>query len=51
MPDPIVGRESLWIPFMREELKIGENSIIVGKNDNYYDFYTENKNRKIAAQV
>lgn len=30
MPDPIVGRESLWIPFMREELKIGENSIIVG---------------------
>lgn len=30
MPDPVVARESVWIPFMEEELKCDENTIAVG---------------------
>jgi len=30
MPDPILARESVWIPFMREDMKCGEGSIIIG---------------------
>ncbi|OQR82158.1 26S proteasome non-ATPase regulatory subunit 12, partial [Thraustotheca clavata] len=30
MPDPYVARESIWIPFMKNELGCDENSIIVG---------------------
>ena len=31
MPDPIDAHETIWIPFMRDELKCGENSVIIGK--------------------
>ena len=31
MPDPFVARESIWIPFMRDELKCDENTIIIGR--------------------
>merc|ERR1711962_520595 len=30
MPDPIGAKESVWIPFMRDELKVDENTVIVG---------------------
>ncbi|XP_031562219.1 serine hydrolase RBBP9-like [Actinia tenebrosa] len=30
MPDPIVARESVWLPFMEQELCCGEDTIIVG---------------------
>lgn len=30
MPDPVLARESVWIPFMRNELKCGEDTIIIG---------------------
>lgn len=30
MPDPITARESIWIPFMRDKLLCGEDTIIVG---------------------
>ena len=30
MPDPIVAKESIWIPFMRDELGCNEDTIIVG---------------------
>ncbi|XP_071101334.1 serine hydrolase RBBP9-like [Haliotis cracherodii] len=30
MPDPVVARESAWIPFMHDELKCDETTIIVG---------------------
>ncbi|KAL4229036.1 putative hydrolase rbbp9 [Mactra antiquata] len=30
MPDPIVARESIWIPFMRNDMECGENTIIIG---------------------
>ena|SRR5436190_8447480 len=29
-PDPDLARESYWIPFLRDELKIDENTILVG---------------------
>ena len=30
MPDPVVARESIWIPFMRNELAVNEKTLIVG---------------------
>nr|XP_039267215.1 serine hydrolase RBBP9-like [Styela clava] len=30
MPDPVIAREKIWVPFMRDEMKIGENSVIIG---------------------
>lgn len=30
MPDPILAREKIWIPFMHDDLGCDENSIIVG---------------------
>lgn len=30
MPDPIYAKESIWIPFMEEKLKVDENTIIIG---------------------
>ncbi|XP_025082425.1 putative hydrolase RBBP9 isoform X2 [Pomacea canaliculata] len=30
MPDPITARESVWLPFMQDELGCDENTIIVG---------------------
>ena len=30
MPDPIGAKESIWIPFMRDTLKVDENTVIVG---------------------
>ncbi|WAR06164.1 RBBP9-like protein [Mya arenaria] len=30
MPDPVIARESIWIPFMRDEMGCGEETIIVG---------------------
>ncbi|KAK3747316.1 hypothetical protein QZH41_016946 [Actinostola sp. cb2023] len=30
MPDPVVARESIWLPFMENELHCDENTIIVG---------------------
>lgn len=30
MPDPVTARESIWLPFMQDQLGCGENSIIVG---------------------
>ncbi len=30
MPDPVLARESIWIPFMHDRLKCDENTIIIG---------------------
>ncbi len=30
MPDPLYARENIWLPFMREELKCDQNTIIIG---------------------
>ena len=30
MPDPIVARETIWLPFMKDELGANENSVIIG---------------------
>lgn len=30
MPDPCTARESIWIPFMHNEMKCDENTIIIG---------------------
>lgn len=30
MPDPVGARESIWLPFMRDELGCGEDTVIVG---------------------
>lgn len=30
MPDPITARESIWIPFMREQMQCGEDTVIIG---------------------
>lgn len=30
MPDPITARESVWIPFMRDKMNCGDETIIIG---------------------
>lgn len=30
MPDPVVARESVWIPFMKDEMKCCEETLIIG---------------------
>lgn len=30
MPDPFLARESIWVPFMREDLGCNENTIVIG---------------------
>ena len=30
MPDPITARETVWIPFMRDQMGCNENTIIIG---------------------
>ncbi|XP_035689208.1 serine hydrolase RBBP9-like [Branchiostoma floridae] len=30
MPDPVMARENIWIPFMREELQCDERTIVIG---------------------
>ena len=30
MPDPYVARCSIWLPFIQNELKADENTVIVG---------------------
>lgn len=30
MPDPITAKESIWIPFMREQMECDENTVIIG---------------------
>ena len=30
MPDPLYARESQWLPFMKNQLKCDENTVIVG---------------------
>uniref|UniRef100_A0A8K9ULZ7 RB binding protein 9, serine hydrolase n=1 Tax=Oncorhynchus mykiss TaxID=8022 RepID=A0A8K9ULZ7_ONCMY len=30
MPDPVTARESIWLPFMQEELECDEETVIIG---------------------
>jgi predicted alpha/beta hydrolase family esterase len=30
MPDPVGARESIWLPFMRNELRVGPDTVVVG---------------------
>ncbi|XP_078000466.1 serine hydrolase RBBP9-like isoform X2 [Glandiceps talaboti] len=30
MPDPVIAREKFWIPFMHDELKCDEDTVIIG---------------------
>jgi len=30
MPDPLIAKESEWLPFMKNELKVDEHTVIVG---------------------
>lgn len=30
MPDPKAARESYWVPFIRNQLKVDENTILIG---------------------
>ena len=30
MPDPIKARESIWIPYILDELKADENTVLIG---------------------
>ena len=30
MPDPITARRSIWLPFMKDELGVDEQTIIIG---------------------
>eukprot|EP00088_Acartia_fossae_P018863 TRINITY_DN20935_c0_g1_i2.p1 TRINITY_DN20935_c0_g1~~TRINITY_DN20935_c0_g1_i2.p1 ORF type:complete len:184 (-),score=27.70 TRINITY_DN20935_c0_g1_i2:183-734(-) len=30
MPDPITARRSIWLPFMKNELSVDENTIVIG---------------------
>jgi hypothetical protein len=30
MPDPVGARESVWLPFMRQELHVGPDTVVIG---------------------
>lgn len=30
MPDPIIAHENIWIPFLRDELRVDESTIVIG---------------------
>ncbi len=30
MPDPVAAKASVWLPFMKQELKLGPNDVVVG---------------------
>lgn len=30
MPDPVCARQSIWLPFMKDTLKCGEDTVVVG---------------------
>merc|ERR1712179_468552 len=30
MPDPVTARRSIWLPFMKENLQVDEETIIIG---------------------
>lgn len=30
MPDPVAAREGVWLPFMRRELGVGPDTVVVG---------------------
>ena len=30
MPDPITARRSIWLPFMKDELGVDEQTVIIG---------------------
>lgn len=32
MPDPHVARESVWLPFVREEIGVDEATIVIGES-------------------
>jgi len=30
MPDPVMAREAIWIPFMEQQLNCDSNTVIIG---------------------
>ena len=30
MPDPVTARKSIWLPFMKEQLGVGSDTVVIG---------------------
>ena len=48
MPDPLYARKSIWLPFMEDELGIGEDDIIIGHSSGAVRHSTNVKYRRSA---
>ena len=51
MPDPVGAKESIWLPFMKKELKVTEETIIVGHSSGAAAAMRHAENNKVKGIV
>jgi len=51
MPDPITARSSIWLPFMKDELGVDENTIIIGHSSGACAAVRFAETHKVAAII
>ena len=51
MPDPVGAKESVWVPFMRETLKVGADTVVVGHSSGAVAAMRLAEETKVAALV
>ncbi|XP_076159087.1 serine hydrolase RBBP9 isoform X1 [Alosa pseudoharengus] len=51
MPDPVTARETIWLPFMEEELKCDEETVIIGHSSGAAAAMRYAETRKVFAIV
>ena len=51
MPDPVGAKESVWVPFMREALKVGPDTVVVGHSSGAVAAMRLAEETRVAALV
>ena len=51
MPDPVGAKESVWVPFMRETLKVGADTVVVGHSSGAVAAMRLAEETRVAALV
>merc|ERR1712227_1056456 len=51
MPDPITARRSIWLPFMKNELGVDENTVIIGHSSGACAAVRFAETHKVAAII
>ncbi len=51
MPDPVLAREKYWIPFLEDEMKVDENTVLVGHSSGAIAAMRFAENHKILGSV